>query len=442
VKRRTISLALVICLAAVLAASPVLAGEPFRYTDNVQKVVLPNGVTLLLKENPAFDVIALVLTSKVGSVQDPVGLEGLTYLTQRNLLSGTTNRTAAEVVAEVESLGVQMQALAAPNFAAVYLQALPDTFAAGLEILLDVVANSTFPQAEFERERELGMAALQSVLDDPQNAVLLAYLEAFYGDHPYKYTAYGSLEGLAAVSAELLPDWKEYIYAPEHLVVAVVGNFQADELLPLLEETLGSLQSSYAGTVVPREEVPFTYPLENREFAINIPLDAAFLIMGYPAPDTFDEDSAAMTVITSVLGGGFSSRLNMEIRDRLGLAYAVFAQYDQRLGPSNFFTYVVTHPSNLDLVKEQIVQQVGRIASEGLTDEEIAEVAAFERGMYLLGNETNLAQAFLLAQAEITGRGYGWVDEYMTFFDNVTTEDIKRVAQKYFQYYTSFVVGP
>ncbi|HPT84026.1 MAG TPA: pitrilysin family protein [Limnochordia bacterium] len=433
---------LILCLAAVLAAFPALAAEPFRYTENVQKVVLPNGVTLLLKENPAFDLIALTLLSKVGSVHDPLGLEGLTYLTQRNLLSGTANRTAAELVLSLESLGVQLQTLTAPNFSGVYLQALPESFLAGYGILLDIIANSVFPAAEFERERTVGMAALQSMLDDPQYAVLFAYLEAFYGDHPYKYTAYGSLEGLATVQAELLPAWKEYVYAPEHLVVAVVGNFKTEELLPLLEETLGSWEADYAAAVEPREEVHFEHPAENREFAFNIPLDAAFLVMGYPAPDAFHEDSAPMAVIASILGGSFSSRLNMEIRDRLGLAYIVFSEYDERLGPSNFYTYVVTQPGNVELVKEQIAQHVQRIAAEGLTEAEIAEVAAYQRGLYLLQNETNLAQALLLAQAEVTGRGYQWMDEYMTFFDRVTPEDVKRVAAKYLQYYTSFVVGP
>lgn len=133
-------------LVVVLAAAPALAGEAFRYTYNVQKVVLDNGVTLLLKENPAFDIIALTLLSRVGTIQDPAGLEGLTYLTQRNLLSGTVNRTALELITELESLGVQLLTATSHSYSPVFLQALPDSFPQAFAILLDVLNHSTFPR--------------------------------------------------------------------------------------------------------------------------------------------------------------------------------------------------------------------------------------------------------------------------------------------------------
>src|SRR5699024_4731014 len=119
----------------------------------------------------------------------------------------------------------------------------------------------------------------------------------------------------------------------EHVVISVVGNFSTDELVSLLEDNFGAWKNDYAGNHSPREEVLFIYPNENREIKINVPLEAAFLVMGYPAPDSFDEDSAAMTVINGILGGGMSSRLFTEIRDKRGLAYTAVSQYDDRLGP-------------------------------------------------------------------------------------------------------------
>ena len=438
-KRNSIALVL---LVVVLAAAPALAGEAFRYTYNVQKVVLDNGVTLLLKENPAFDIIALTLLSRVGTIQDPAGLEGLTYLTQRNLLSGTVNRTALELITELESLGVQLLTATSHSYSPVFLQALPDSFPQAFAILLDVLNHSTFPPEELERERELTMATVRSLADDPINAAFLTYLETFYGDHPFRNTAYGSLEGLAAVRAEDLREWKQYIYAPENLVVAVVGNFHTEELLPQLEAAFGPWQPGYEGSLVPRETVPFSHPPEDREVKVQVPMEASFVIMGYPAPDTFDPDSAAMAVINTVLGMDSGSRLWTELRENLGLVYLAFSAYDERVGPSNLYALAVTHPAAVETVKEQIRQQVQRFITEGLTEEEIAAVAAQRWGGFLIKNETNLSQAVLLAQAELSGRGYAWVDEYMNFFADVTPEDTKRVAEKYFQHYTSVVVGP
>ena len=429
-------------LVLILMSVSTLDIEAFNYTDDVQKIVLDNGVTLLLKENPAYDIIALALMSSVGSVHDPVGLEGLTFLTQRNLISGTKTRTGQELVMELESWGVQLQTLASYDYSAILLQTMPSTFEQSFAVLMDIIDSSNFPELEFERERMLSQMQLQSLTDDPTNAVLLAYLELFYGEHPYKFTPYGSDVGLATIQREDLHDWHQYIYQPEHLVISVVGNFSTEKLLTTLKDSFGVWESDYAGSHSPREQVPFIYPDENREIEINVPLEAAFLVMGYSAPDSFDEDSAAMTVINGILGGGMSSRLFTEIRDKRGLAYTAISQYDDRLGPSNFFTFLATHPLNLEQAKEQVLVEIGRFATEGLTEEEIAQVAVREKGLYLLGNETNMSQATTLAMAELTGRGYEWVDEYMNFFDGVTPEDIKKVAEKYLQHYTGVIITP
>lgn len=440
--RKRVALALTLSLVLVFTAVPVLAEEAFDYTSGVQKVVLKNGMTVLLKENPAFNIIAVVIMSNVGSVQDPEGLEGLTYLTQRNFLSGTKNRTALELVTELESLGTHLQSVSGLDYCAVLMETLPDTLQESMDIVLDILGNSTFPEAEFERERALSMALVQSLTDDPMNALFMAYGEVFYGDHPYRYTTYGTWEGLAAVQREQVSAWQQYMYRPENLTVAVVGNFELTELLPYIEESLGGWETDASLSLTPRQEVPFDYPAEDRQLVINLPTEAAFLMLGYPAPNTYNPDSAAMQVIDTVLGGGLSSRLFVEIRDKQGLAYSAASQYDERLGPSNLLTFVATHPANVDLVREQVLYQMQRFAEEGLTEEEIAAVTTRLRGIYLLNNETNISQAILLATAEMIGLGYGWVDEYMSFFDNVTPEDIKRVASEYFQNYTEVLITP
>src|SRR5690554_1436993 len=166
-------------LVVVLASGWSFASTTFSYTSDVQKVVLDNGLTLLLKENPAFDIIAIGILSGVENVHDPEGLEGLTYLTQRNLISGTTNRTAQEIVIELESLGVQLQTAASYDYSGVMLQSTPATFMESFAILMDMLNNSTFPELEFERERYLSQAFLQSLTDDPMNAIVLSYLEVF-----------------------------------------------------------------------------------------------------------------------------------------------------------------------------------------------------------------------------------------------------------------------
>lgn len=149
-----------------------------------------------------------------------------------------------------------------------------------------------------------------------------------------------------------------------------------------------------------------------------------------------------MAVINGILGEGMSSRLFTEIRDKRGLAYTAVSQYDERLGPSNLLVFLATHPQNVEQAKEQVLAELQRFAAEGLTEAEIAQIAVRKRGTHLIQNETNMNQATMLALAEVTGRGYEWVDDYMNFFADVTTEDIKAAAQKYFQHYTGVLIMP
>jgi predicted Zn-dependent peptidase len=435
-------LIVVTLLVLVLVSGSALASGVFSYTANVQKVVLDNGLTILLKENPAFDIIAIGLLTEVGSVHDPEGLEGLTYLTQRNLLSGTKNRTAQEIVIELESLGAQLQTAASYDYSGIMLQSTPGSFAASFAVFMDLLNGSVFPEVEFERERYLSQAILASLTDDPMNAIVLSYLDLFYGEHPYKLSPYGSPHGLTTITQQNTIDWYEYLFQPENIVVSVVGNFTTEEILPLLEENFGGWNNDYAGGLAPREQVDFIYPQENREMVINLPTEAAFLIMGYPAPASFDPDSASMAVINSILGEGMGSRLFTEIRDKRGLAYTAMSQYDERLGPSNILIFLATHPQNVEQAKAQVLVELKRLADEGLSEEEIAHIATQKRGMYLIQNETNLNQALMLAMTELTGRGYKWVDDYMGFFDEVTSDDIKEAAQRYFQNYTEVLIIP
>lgn len=439
-KKRFWQILLVLCLMLTLPLST--AAAEFNYTADVEKVILDNGLTILLKENPAYDIIAMSVLTRGGSVRDPEGLEGLTYLTIRNLLSGTANRSAQDIVVELESLGVQLQVAASYDYSAVLFQAVPAAFTEALDVLLDMIENSAFPSEEFERERNLSFATLQSLYDDPTNALLLEFLAIFYGDHPYRYSPYGSPEGLMTIQPEHAASWNRYLFQPDQVVVSIVGNFDTDELLPLLTENFGRWEKSFTGKPEPREEVEFVYPTEDRQLVFNLPTEAAFLIIGYPAPNTFAEDATAMAVINTILGEGMSSRLFTEIRDKRGLAYTAISLYDERMGPSSILTFLATHPQNVDQAREQVLFEVGRFAEEGLSEEEIAWVAAQKRGSYLLNNETNLSQSALLGVTELIGFGYEWVDEYMSFWDNVTPEDIKAAAQKYFQNYTEVLITP
>lgn len=416
--------------------------QGYSFTDGVEKVVLDNGLTILLKDNPAFDIVAVSVLSKIGSIYDPEEYEGLTYLTQRNLLSGTDSRSAREIVIELESLGVQLQAATSYDYAGVLFQSTPASFYQGLEILTDILTNPTFPTSELERERNRSLESLRSLGDDPFNQAVWSYFDLFYSGHPYSYPPLGTETGLTQVAQQHLLDWHKYMYQPEHLVISVVGNIETEQMVTFLTDHFATDSPDFTPSLQPRELDEFTYPPKHRQKVINQPTEAAILVMGYPAPASFHQDNAAMAVINSVLGGGMSSRLFTEVRDKRGLAYTAMSDYEPRLGPSTLLTFLATHPQNVDQAREQVLREIARFAQEGLPQEEIDRVALQKQGNYLMQNETNLNQGMLLGINELTGRGYQWLDEYINLFAHVSPEDIKQIAHKYFEFYTEVLITP
>lgn len=328
------------------------------------------------------------------------------------------------------------------EMAALVFQSTTDKFDSGIQLFWDVLKNPVFPESEVEWAQQLAYYGVLSLMDQPTTEVVLTFLKEFYGETGYGMSPLGSLETIPNLTRDDLVDWYSVIYQPQNLVISIVGNVETAEVIALLEEEIGSWQPpKSSGRLIPNRAA-FTPPIQSSQKQINKPTQAAWMILGFPAPSAVEEDGAAMAVLNAVLGSGMGSRLFTEVRDQRGLAYVIMSEYAPYYGPSHILAFLGTHPSTVDEARAQVLEQFNRFVNEELTDEELEIASTLVRGQYLMNNETNLSQAVVLGTNELLGPGYEWADEYPRLISSVTKRDVQETAEEYFKAYVEALLVP
>lgn len=401
---------------------------------------LPSGLSLVVLENPSNEVAAATAVVRGGAFADPEGRAGLAALTARLLLKGTRTRTAEEIALSVEALGASLDTEVEPDFIEVDVQSVVESFPQALAVFADVLANPTFPEEEFEKEKALLISEVRRRRDDKFSRTYDLFISTLYRDHPYGRPKLGTEESIARLTREdVVRFWRERFVAGG-IVVGACTPLPASETTRLLESALAGLPP---GTPAPLEEaalLPLQAPLERREAT---EFEQAFLILGFPAPPVSESDDyIAMKVASVALGGGMSSRLFQALRDREGLGYAVGAFYPTRRGTSHLACYIGVRAGEVERAKQIILAEVARLREEGLSEEELLRAKRYAVGTYAMDHERNIRQAWYAAWYEALGVGQGFDAEYSDRILEVTGEDVRRVAERWLGDYAVAVVEP
>jgi zinc protease len=309
-----------------------------------------------------------------------------------------------------------------------------------MEILADVVANATFPQEEVSRERDSQLAAIKAE-DDQITAVARNLLKPrLYGSHPYGLRSTGSPETLAKLSSADLKTLRSRIVTGKNGVLSIFGAVDPKAALDLASKDFGSLPSGER--LLENPPVAESLP-QNVKASAERPRQQAVVMRGFLGASVSDTDRPALELIetaSSDLGSRFFNR----IREKLGLAYFVGASNSTGLAPGAFVFYLGTDPKKVDLASREFNEEIAKLASEGLTQEELDRAKAKILGAEAIRNQSAAALGGLSATNEIMGLGYDHVKNRAEEISKVTLDEIRRVAQKYFRDGKSVevVVGP
>lgn len=425
---------LVAVLVAVLiaAAVPVVARSPAR------RVVLPNGFTVLVNENPVAPVVAVSLFVRMGTRWEKPEAAGLSNFVHAVMVKGTTKRGGSDLADAVAALGGKISASGDIDYSEIRGTALARFWRELLELTAELALTPKLDPAEVDREREWLQSRVQRRRDNAAARAFDELYTALYGRHPYAIPALGTRESLAAIDADAIVSAYQSFYRPERMTLAVSGQVSATEVLAEAERLFGGMAPGGTAADPP---IPAPRPV-GRRVVIEQPAQQTQIVVGALAPSLDHADHAAVKVLATVLGGGMAGRLFVELRDKSALAYTATAFYDPVREPGVLALYIGAAPANAARAEEALRREIARVQREAVSAEELARAKGYLLGKYAMDRRINERQAWYLNFYEVEGVGQEYPARYRRAVEAVTSADVQRAAKTYLDTVTTVVLGP
>lgn len=432
-------------LLTIAALAP--PGSPAAAQNNaVSRHILPNGLTVLISENQNADLVAVQVLTKAGQRMAEPGQAGIAAFVTAMLPRGTQRRSAQEIALALESVGGTIGTTTGHDYTQLSTITPARHANLALDVLADMVTGARFDPADIETQRRITLSVVRQRLDQPSIRVQELAAGGVYPYHPYGPPLAGTVESISSFTRDDLLRFYQTFYLASNTVVVVTGNLTQ-------EMARASVQRAFAGVrtgelprrvrLLPAVEKALAPrpagPVEIRETQRT---GAAWIAISYPAPEIDHRDWAALRVLDTVLGGGLSSRLFTEIRERQGLVYSINSTYLTRIGPSMLTLFAATDASNLTRVLEGMLREATRLAETPVGDDELERARNQVIGIHALNHEDLRNQAFLLGWYEILGVGYQFDRRVPDLISKVTAEDVQRVARTYLKNPVTAIIVP
>jgi zinc protease len=394
---------------------------------HIQKFELPNGLRLLVREDPKLPLVHVRAALKGGVIAETDANNGITKLTARMLLKGTRTRTAEQIAEEIESIGGQISYFSGNNSFGISAESLSEDLDRTLDIVADVLQQPSFPEPLLARERDIQLAEIKAEQDQILRVGQQLLREALYSRHPYRLNVLGKPETVSKLGRSDLVEFHRRYVVPNNLVLAVLGNVKAEEVHKKVRAKFGQMKPvkpefAPAGAEVLQQTVRSEHTL---------PKEQAVLLLGYSGADLFSPDRFALELLEEAYSG-MASRIFRRIREELGLAYYVGAYQLLGLEPGYFAFYVGTTAGKLQDCETEFLAELRKLSAEGLSEEELARAKNSIIGQRRVRMQDNAELGLMVALDELYGLGYDFFKSMDEKYRAVTTADIKRIAQTYF----------
>ncbi|NWG03927.1 MAG: insulinase family protein [Syntrophaceae bacterium] len=409
----------------------IYLGLPFgslQAMPPVQRTVLLNGLTLIVCEERSLPFVTVQLLIDSGSRKDPRGEEGLSYITARGLLLGTSKRKVTAINEELDFMGASLSSSSGRDYATLSLRVLKKDLDKGWDLFVEVLTQPTFPEGEIKREVEKTLAAIQSAEDQPNEVAEKEFQKTLFLNSPYAHPVVGTKESLPRLTQEGLLRFYRSYYHPNNSILTMVGDISVDEVKTKLLPSL----TKWPMAEIPKAPFNFEFTKESKTVKINRSITQANIIIGHAGVSRDNPDYYALTVMNYILGGGgFSSRLVEEIRNKRGLAYSVASFFDPGKYPGSFQIALQTKNASAREAITLSLQEMERIQKEFISEKELEGAKKYLIGSFPMRLNTQGKLSHFLTQVEYYGLGLDYPEKYPTLIRSITREDVLRVAQKY-----------
>jgi predicted Zn-dependent peptidase len=402
--------------------------QTVKLDEGLYRTDADNGVTVLSENLPGVRSVAVGIWVKTASAHEARAKMGVSHLLEHMVFKGTERRTAREIALELEVRGGALDAFTSRDHTSYQARVLDEDLPRALDVLTDLVRNPALRDADLDLERKVVLEEISTVEDTPDDLVFDLHAEALWAGHPYGFPILGTRETVGGLAAADLKDLHQRTYHPRHVVIAAAGSLNHEVLLKLLTKC-GWF--TFESGPDPAPVVPL---LPGARTTQRVHKDSAqtHVVMG---TDTFpytDKRRYPLLLLTTVLGGGMSSRLFQRVREELGLAYAVysFQSFYRHCGVAG--VYVGTHPDKAAQAVDVIHEELARFQREGLSGTALADAKQQVKGQVTLSLESPASRMYRLAGTSLYGEPYRPIDQVLAEIDAITTDDIQAVAREFF----------
>ncbi|MGE5360224.1 MAG: M16 family metallopeptidase [Bacteroidales bacterium] len=388
--------------------------------------VLGNGLRLLTEQIPHVRSVSIGVWLTRGSRHEPAEHGGIAHFVEHMLFKGTTSRSAESIAQDIDSIGGQLDAFTAKEYAAYYIKVLDDNLPLAVDILSDIVLNPAFTVDDIEREKKVVLEEIKMVEDTPDDLVHEIFTQTFWEDHPLGRPILGTPETVEGLNQALLRAYFEQAYTANNMIIAAAGNVQHGRVRELIEQAFAGVRPD--GRVVvdlPPAVVP-RVTIRTKD------LEQSHLCLGTSSFPQNHAERYTSYVMNTLLGGSMSSRLFQNVREKRGLAYAVFSGLSAYRDAGTFTVYAGCAKEAVGEVIDLVVEELRNVKETSAADTELRRAKDHLKGSLMLSLENTASRMSHLARQEIYFDRQFSLDETLEGIEQVTPDGIQEVSRQMF----------
>jgi predicted Zn-dependent peptidase len=412
-----------------------------RLAPALRRSTLPNGLTVLSETMPGVRSVAFGAWVRSASIHEARERMGVSHMLEHMVFKGTRNRSAKDIALALEVLGGSLDAYTAREHTSFQARVLDEHLPQAADVVADLIFRPALRAADLTLERKVVLEEISMVDDTPDDLVFELHNEALWAPHPYGYSILGTRDTVSSLSVRDLRELHERAYHPEHIVVAVAGNVDHDQLLETLEQT-GWADVPRGDTPVAATQTPVASP--PRTVHVERDTTQTHLVFGAPAVSHGDPRRYAMSLVSMLLGGGMSSRLFQRVREELGLAYSVYTYQSFHADAGVHGVYVGTAPATATAAADAIRAELRLVAERGIPGDELAAGKSQLKGQITLSLESVSSRMYRAAAVELYNEPYKPLDELLAEIDRIDADSVAAICRDFFapEKHTVLSLGP
>jgi predicted Zn-dependent peptidase len=395
---------------------------------NIRRQVLPNGLTVITEQMTHIRSASIGIWLQTGSRDEEPEWNGISHFIEHMVFKGTKHRTAEEIARQVDSIGGNMDAFTAKECICFNVKVLDEHIPTALDILSDLVLNPVFDAADIARERGVIMEEIKMDEDNPDYLVHEIFTQNFWKDHPLGKPILGTKETVKRFEREPILDAYKHRFAPGNIIVSAAGHLDHDKFVELVTGHFEHMEPQSNGFHSTQPKIVSRIILRNKKA-----LEQVQLCLGVPAHPIAHAKRHAGYILNTLLGGGMSSRLFQNIRERQGLAYSIYSDLNPYRDTGCMAVYAGTSLASALKVVQSVVSEFRKLKNDPVPADELRRAKDQLKGSLMLSLESSTARMSNLARQEMYFEHYYDLDELIAKIESVTAEDLLTLANEFFQ---------